>query len=142
MRTTIKQAGEEIPSGSWRGGEEIPPGGWRGGEEIPPGGWRGGEEIPPGGWRVAASAEQEVVDVYRTLDGRAHFTFRFVPVEGQQLEADVLHSPVGCEQDVGLTSSRRDGYRLLETASSLQQARRVAGEWAERAWVNARLTRG
>jgi hypothetical protein len=125
----------QVVSGGWRGGEEIPPGGWRGGEEIPPGGWRGGEEIPPGGWRA-------VEDVYRTRDGRAHFTFQFHEVGGHY-EVDIVDMPSYGGRDSSLHNthrlpSDRGGYKVCiggeSSVRSLEQARRWAKSWSEETW--------
>jgi hypothetical protein len=77
----------------------------------------------------------EVTDVYRTLDGRAHFTFRFITSAGRQ-EVDILYSPVPSQGDPGLAESSRGGYRLAGSISaSLAEARNAAAAWAERAWA-------
>lgn len=78
-------------------------------------------------------------DVYRTLDGNAHFTFRFVPVDNY-LEVDVIYMPLNNDslQSINLIPSSRGGYRIdiaaLYQPHTLAEARTIAGKWAEQAW--------
>lgn len=137
------------------GGEEIPPGGWRGGEGIPLGGWCGGEEIPPGGWR--SSGESQVADgvpavigipgvpmsdVYRTLDSRAYFAFRFEASPGG-IRVRLLHYPDVLDEVLTESSSHpwsasaRDG--LDKAHHDLAEARRAAATWAETLWAGVPL---
>lgn len=120
------------------GGEEIPTGGWRGGEEIPTGGWRGGEEIPTGGWRDVAIIGS---DNYRTKDGDAYFAFSFFQKD-KFVETDVTFFPNSVSLlDVPLMciESERGGYTLISQhkARDIFTAKLIAGEWAEKIWVES-----
>ena len=86
-------------------------------------------------------------DTYRTRDGRAYFKFRFVP-QGfffTHWEIDILAMPSyggrseGLHETHRLPSDRSDcRYRVCigdeSSVSSLSDARRWAGSWAEETW--------
>lgn len=138
---------------SWRqppvirvGGEEIPPGGWRGGEEIPPGGWRtsGESQVADAAPTVIGIPGVPMSDVYRTLDGRAYFAFRFESsTEG--IRVRLLHHPDVLEEVLNESNSHpwgasaRDG--LDKAHQDLTEARRAAAIWAETLWAGVPLLR-
>jgi hypothetical protein len=96
-------------------------------------------KIPVGGWRATA-----IQDVYRTRDGRACFTFRFVNV-GSHYEIDIAEMPsyssYGRNNDLHHTHrlpSDRGGYKVCigneNSVTSLDKARKWAGNWSEETW--------
>ena len=103
------------------------------------------EEIPTGGWRA------NVTDEYRTRDGSAYFTFRFVDV-GTHYEIDIIYQPSYGSRESDqhsthrLSSSRSDcNYRVClgddRQANSLSNAKKWAGTWAEHTWNYIRTGR-
>lgn len=92
--------------------------------------------LPEGAFR----SERE--DTYRTSDGQALFTFRFVPM-GNHFEIDIVDQPdYGHRRtDAHSThrlSSDRGGCRIClgdpRAASDLQSAYKWAAMWAEHTW--------
>lgn len=81
-------------------------------------------------------------DVYRTLDGRGYFTFRFVESTAG-FEIDLIYVPdyEGKPSDPTVTRrtpSDRGGYRIQPSSvgipRTLDEARSEAARWAENTW--------
>jgi hypothetical protein len=97
-------------------------------------------KIPVGSWKSPEQGE------YRTRDGRAYFTFNFVKTGFlfARYEIDIVSQPSygNRSQDLFITRrlhSDRGGYKVdlddeESQASSLDNAKKRAGEWAEYTW--------
>lgn len=118
----------QLTSGTFMGTEST----------IPKGGWRGSEsEIPKGGWRISTPVLR---DVYRTTTGHL-FEFAFYLVRDKYYEIDILSMPDYGSRDNGfhpthrLKSNHGNDTRICfgddTSASTLEDARKWAGIWAE-----------
>lgn len=96
----------------------------------------------------------QIQDTYRTRDGRARFTFRFVEAGGgffssSHIEIDIVDAPSyggrsTSSHDTHRVPSDRGGYKVCigheGQVRSLNDARRYARAWAEETWKY--ITRG
>ncbi|HJQ24193.1 MAG TPA: hypothetical protein VKA60_09785 [Blastocatellia bacterium] len=82
------------------------------------------------------------VETYRTKDGEAEFTFRFVKVD-DQYEVDILETPSYGNLDTSLhithrVNSPRGGYQAdmgLIDKRNLDEVQQMASQWAEFTWT-------
>lgn len=78
-------------------------------------------------------------DVYRTKDGKAHFSFNFIE-EGDEIEVDVTYMPKEVDlskiSDMCKTSIRK-GFTIFFDCNpnDIDTARLMAGDWAEDVWA-------
>ena len=96
----------------------------------------------------------QIQDTYRTRDGRARFTFRFVETGGgffssPHVEIDIVDSPSYGHRSTGShdthrVPSDRGGYKVCigheDQVRSQTDAKRYARAWAEETWKY--ITRG
>lgn len=125
------------------GGEEIKSGTLQGGEEIKPGTLHGGEEIKPGTLHATSYSPA----TYRTRDGRTHYKFRYVDINGK-FEIDILSQPsyFGRDESSAISHrlpSTRGGNKIClsegKEPTNLETAKKVSMEWAEltTAYINS-----
>lgn len=126
---------EDIPTGILHGGaEEIPPGTLCFSGEIPKGTRSGPDSLKKGALCASFS-----LGVYRTRDGSALYTFRYIDL-GKYLEIDIVEQPSyeGRNESSHIAHrlpSARGGLKICiregKEPKTIDKARRVSMEWAE-----------